>query len=472
MCLILPICGILGIVSFATDEKKVFYVSSSAGNDSNDGSEERPFQHLSCKKIPASGATIKLKSGDVFYENIKLNGNDLTSYGSGPKPVLSGWKIGKTEKIGWEEGKLVKGRWVPKKGTHVWRLDMEQENFGGRNKSSQQYENNIGMIVDVTNNVMHGHKCEYLYKEDCKDPNIHAQRNTYLKNNFDFAQTSKSKEKPQPSDYRYLYMYLDHDPSKYKFKFSTYGHGIVVKNANVKGLRVEGFGCHGMTCGSNASISDCEIDYVGGAQQIGHAAWARFGNGVEFYISKTLKNGKVFNNYISHTFDCGTTIQGSKHPGAYAEDIVFEKNIISNCRQAFEYFLNNSDKEKNYDCVGCAFRNNVCIDSGDNGFVSPEMRDTHILSYQKKYSSSIVIEGNVFIGGKGLYTAANPELISFGKNEYYYVDSPMLWTSGKKENVVMYDEKQKSNDTRLKISNVKFQRLTKDELKKKIKSYK
>lgn len=472
--LILPLCLLLGVMNFRAEGKKVIYVSSSQGNDNNDGSKDKPLRSMLSDKIPKSGVHIKLKCGDVFYENILLDGNDLSSYGNGEKPILSGWKIIEKGNAKWQEGKMVKGKWVAKKGTHVWRLDLLQSGFKGRNNSPETFENNIGLIMELGTKAMHGHKCEFLYKEDCNDPHKHVQRNTYLKNNFDFAQSSKYKEKAQPSDFRYLYMYLDHDPSKYGFRFSTYGHGIVVRNSTVNGVRVEGFSCHGVTCGSDASVSECEIDYVGGAQQLGHATWARFGNGVEFYISKIRKNGKIFNNKISHTFDCGATIQGSKHPGAYAENIVFENNIIRNCRQAFEFFLNNYDNAKgvNYDCIRCAFRNNICIDSGDNGFDSPEMRDTHILSYQKQYVSSIVIEGNLFIGGKGLYTAGNPELIQFGENEYYYVNPPMVWTSGKQENIVMYEERQTLPDSRLRISSVKFLKYKKADLEKTKKSYK
>ncbi len=471
----LPICCILGVMNVIADERNVYYVSSSLGDDRNDGSKEHPFRTLSCEKIPKSGAQIMLRCGDTFCENVKLDGNDLSSYGEGNKPVLSGWKVLEKGKIKWEEGKLSNGKWIPQKGTHVWRIDMEQTGFTGRSGSSEKYENNIGLIVDVETNVMHGHKCEFLYKEECKDPYKHAQRNTYLRDNFDFAQTSKYKEKPQPSDFKYLYMYLDHDPSLHHFKFSTYGHGVVVKNSTVKGIRIEGFSCHGVTCGSDASVSDCEIDCVGGAQQIGYQRWARFGNGVEFYVSQIRKNGKIFNNVISHTFDCGTTIQGSKHVGAYPENIVIENNIIRNCRQAFEYFLSNNDKEKNimYDCVRCSFRNNICIDSGENGFGSPESRDTHILSYQKNYVSSVVIEGNVFIGGKGFYTASKPEMIVFGKNEYIYSDPIMVWTSGTSGEFVMFEEKGKQfSNSRLNTGNIVFKKMNPVELEQKKNNYK
>lgn len=422
--------------------QKVYYVSSSQGDDSNDGTEEKPLRSLSSSKIPKSGCQVKLKCGDVFYEKLSANGNEYLSYGKGEKPIISGWKVLPKSKAKWIEGRMKSGKWVELKGTHIWRLDLTESVFEGRVNSSDSYENNIGLIMEVDTKKMHGHKCEFIFKEDCNDPHKHPQRNTFLKKNFDFAQSSKTGGDVHPSNYRYLYMFLDHNPAQHELKFSTHGNGIFASNTNINGIRVEGFSCHGIACGSNVSISDCEIEYIGGAQQIDYPIWVRYGNGIEFYLAGTRKDGHVFNNRISHTFDCATTIQGSDRIGAVAKNIIIEKNIIKNCRQAFEFFLNNDDKKNHiqYDCEKCEFRDNVCIDSGENGFDSPEYRDTHILSYQKDHLSSVVIEKNIFIGGKGFYTAPNPHLIIFGKNDFYYSDGAILWGSGNPhEEVLMKD---------------------------------
>lgn len=473
------VCAVLGCSCMvnAGEEQKVYYVSSSLGDDENDGSENRPFKTIACPKIPREGVTIKLKCGDYFYENVVLKGNNMTSYGEGPKPVVCGWKYLPKSKALWSEGMLKDGNWIKKKGTCVWRLDMTQDGFWGRTSVQEKYINNVGLIMDVENNIMHGHKCEFLYKYECNDPNIHAQRNTYLQKNFDFAQTSHyGKGKIKESDYNYLYMYLDHDPSIYNLKFSTYGFGINTKDATITNIRVEGFSAHGFTCGSNVTISQCEVDYVGGGQQTTYLRWARYGNGIEFYISKKSENSHVFNNKISHTFDCATTIQGEGRIGAYPSNIIIENNLIINCRQAFEYFLNNYDKEKNinYDCEKCYFRNNICINSGENGFDSPEMRDTHILSYQRRYTSSMIIENNVFIGGKGFYTSSNPDLLKFGGNECYYTEPFVFWTSGKKEEEEKNKNQRKSSLKKgdMHFKDVEFKKLRHDQLDQMIQSYK
>ena len=133
---------------------------------------------------------------------------------------------------------------------------------------------------------------------------------------------------------------------------------------------------------------------------MGSPLWIRLGNGVEFYISITKRNGLVSNNTISHVFDCATTIQGSDYKDAWAENIVFEKNRISECRQAFEHFLNNNDSKTGQylDYVNCRFVGNICVNNGDNGFSSPEKRDACILSYENGIDKNLEISGNVFFG--------------------------------------------------------------------------
>ncbi|HTM97773.1 MAG TPA: right-handed parallel beta-helix repeat-containing protein, partial [Pedobacter sp.] len=92
---------IFGQAAYATD----YYISSSSGNDSNNGiSESSPWRTLD--KINAAslsllkgGDRVLLKKGDIFYGKIVVNkgGNSpgtpivYSAYGSGSKPVISGF---------------------------------------------------------------------------------------------------------------------------------------------------------------------------------------------------------------------------------------------------------------------------------------------------------------------------------------------------------------------------------------------
>ena len=76
-----------------------FYLSSSNGNDSNDGSASQPWQTL--EKISNTdlgpGDSVYFLKGDSFYGHFVVNGSGvegnpitITSYGSGDKPIISG----------------------------------------------------------------------------------------------------------------------------------------------------------------------------------------------------------------------------------------------------------------------------------------------------------------------------------------------------------------------------------------------
>lgn len=386
------------IKKFVTSE--CVYVSSSDGDDSNFGIDKsHPIKTISLAR--SFQKNIKLKCGDVFYGPVRLSGVSMSSYGIGSKPILSGWKkIQHDQKQNyWEEGVLYDGKWTQKKGSHIWRLDLSKDIFKGCTQNFS-CSNNIGLIINENTKEMYGRKCQFLY-QDGRHRNQYSQDGTWLEKNFDFYQCSKKgNENLTNNDFRYLYMFLDKDPNDLDLSFSTYATGVSLHNANVEGVRIEGFGCHGFGCGSNVRIENCEIEYIGGSQQVGYPQWVRFGNGVEFYISTSMKNGYVANNHISHTFDCATTIQGSNYDDANASNIYFENNNISNCRQAFEHFLNNKDTKNggHVDYFNCGFINNVCFNIGDNGFSSPELRDACILSYESTGNKSIEISGNTFVG--------------------------------------------------------------------------
>lgn len=424
---------ILPSYAFPTATQKTVYVSSSLGNDMNSGLyQDKPMKTITAAIRKAK--IVRLRCGDVFYENVSCHNKIIDSYGKGAKPVISGFKQLKKGTGKWEEGISENGIWYKRKGTNIWRIKLDGDYFTGRIVDNTGFLNNIGIIVNSETGETYGKKCQYMKEGDCLKTYTGGQTNTYLRNNFDFYQTCKWGKKAdfRKEDFDFLYLYLDHSPDVYNFIFSTYGNAFYLLNATVKNIKVQGFSCHGFACGSNTNIIGCEIDLIGGAQQIGYTNWVRYGNGIEFYISEKKKNGYVGDNVISRTFDCAVTIQASNHAGAYPENIVIEKNLIKNCRQAFEYFLNNKQEgEKGaVDCDDCIFRHNVCIDSGENGFNAPELRDTHILSYQKIAPSSMLIKDNIFIGGTGFYTAQFPQNLVFSGNVFYYAGYTILWTQG------------------------------------------
>lgn len=405
---------------------KYVYVSSSLGKDYNIGTIDSPLRTIS--EGLKQGKDIKLRRNDVFYESVILNDVNMTPYGKGRKPIISGWKSIDANKRLWSEGYEDKGSWILKKGTNIWRLDLKESPSLGR-ISGNLFINNIGLIWDRTNDKTYGHKCQYLVSDSCRGPSNGGQRNTYLHQEMDFFQTSKSGSinNFSSNDFKYLYIYTTTNPNNCRFSFSTYGNAFSINDAKIDSIRVEGFGGNGFECGNNIKVTNCDIDYIGGSQQIGYHDWVRYGNGIEF--CGIQENGLISNNSISHTFDCAVTIQGSCGNGKYSKNILFRNNIIKNCRQALEYSWHRDNKTGYYhDVENCGFINNTCIESGINtGFNSPECRDTHILTYQYTDKSAFKIEGNIFIGGYGFISARHPELLSIGNNVYDINDGSVLW---------------------------------------------
>ena len=103
--LLLLIAGDAGFAMSTPATARTYYISSTSGNDANDGqSPEKAWQHLSkiyLKSISKDafhpGDRILLKRGDQWDGEIRLQGNGtaqkpitLGAYGEGPKPLIHG----------------------------------------------------------------------------------------------------------------------------------------------------------------------------------------------------------------------------------------------------------------------------------------------------------------------------------------------------------------------------------------------
>ena len=72
------------------------FISSSEGNDSNDGlTEVRPLRTIrKAVQKRKTNIRLRLKCSDVFFESISgLTNSIVESYGKGNKPILCGFKI-------------------------------------------------------------------------------------------------------------------------------------------------------------------------------------------------------------------------------------------------------------------------------------------------------------------------------------------------------------------------------------------
>ena len=87
------------LLSFSLCAQNQYYLSSSTGNDNNNGSQTQPWKTLSklSNITLGPGDTVYFKKGDTFRGHYVVNGSGtegnpitFTSYGSGNQPILSG----------------------------------------------------------------------------------------------------------------------------------------------------------------------------------------------------------------------------------------------------------------------------------------------------------------------------------------------------------------------------------------------
>lgn len=389
---------------YGADESQistVVYVSSSAGDDSNDGSMKSPLKTFA--KIPKENARILLKKGDVFYEPLSgLSNCVVGSYGKGSKyPEICGLKLLKNPDA-WED-----------MGNGVWRLDMNKtENFYGRNleitKGNFQL-NNLGALYDAASDTVYGHKVKKL---------------EMLEKDWDITTGEIYKPKDVNAEsYRWLYVKLGKNPSSdgAKLGILTYGNGVSgLKNCTVRNIAIKGFGRHGLTGSFGGKIENVKIDLIGGSTQVGYRTWVRLGNGIEFWISGSPSSNNrnhVSGCTISRTYDCGSTIQGIVEKGEIvASDITFTGNKFYRCRQAFEHFLSNRSNGRS-EYINCHFEGNFAWEMGENEFSTPEPRDNNFLTYDNK-RKGMIIKNNVCYGS-GIYAGTRGWAEHFGENTFY-----------------------------------------------------
>ena len=397
------------------------FVSSSEGNDNNDGLTEcRPLRTIrKAVQKRKTNIRLRLKCGDVFFESISgLTNSMVESYGKGNKPILCGFKILK-DSMTWQAD-TIKG---------LWKLDLSKEdNFCGfsiKDASDKAHFNNIGFLYDAKQDKIYG----------C----MKNKKNKLENEGYFFTSCHYGKD----ATFKYIYFKWDRNPKELgNVCFSTYNHGIYsMKSCVIRNIAIIGFARHGIVGITDTKVDNCNIDAIGGSIQIGFRYWVRYGNGIECGFSKynKTKDITVSNCRISRTYDCGVTIQGTVVNDNNPCRIRFINNKFIYCRQAFEHWITNK-KSPEPDYIDCEFSKNICYMMGKNQFDSPETRDANILSYEKT-NKSLKIADNIFYGASYYCGYA---FASIKNNRVYIYKGQYLNTyHGKKDYPTIY-----ANDSR------------------------
>jgi len=406
--LLLTCLGTVMLLSCGHDD--TVYVSSSRGDDSNDGKSVRhPVRTIG--HALELGKDIRLKDTDVFFESINSEGFSLSAYHHGNEkqypivgdnPVISGFKIippESSEEL-WERGFFDDADiWHPDVRGQIYRLDLAADKLEGNQTTGKSW--NIGMIYDPAADTVYGRKCQMTSREKYDTCSCYRTDSPYryLTKDYDFYQ--------KRDDYRYVYVFCSDSTLllERELWLSSGVSGVSGSDYSVTGIDFKGLGQHGCTGGSNITIKNCSFDLIGGSFLNGYKHWVRFGNGVEFWAGTSAQHNIVTECKFSRVFDTATTIQGWMSADTPCGDIHFTDNVIRNCRQDFETWINSSDGTMPYDC---SFTGNKGYDCGDNGFETQEYNNCHLLHYVNcKYQfTDIDISDNDFYGGASLYYAS------------------------------------------------------------------
>ncbi len=387
---------------------KDIYVSSSTGNDSNNGSISAPLKTIAA--APKENVNIFLKRGDIFFETIrKFKNAKIDAYGDGEKPLLCGLKILKN-KNAWKK--------LP---NDIWELDLTKtEDFVGYlsiEKKSLSAQNNIGGIYDIENDKLYGNLVKNF--DD-------------IKSFGDFLATDGNPRPngiPKDDTFTKLYFKMKDNPSKLigNLGLITYSFGIREnRNCEFQNIAIKGFGGHGICKAWDCKFRNIDIDLIGGSLLRSYKRYVRFGNGVEFWTGNpTCNNNLVENCFISRTYDCGATIQGHIGKGVKPTNIKFINNRFLRCRQGFEHWTE-PRKGDHTTFENCEVSNNKFFDCGVCDFGVKGKNNTTFLSYERNSMSGLVIKNNISWGAPVYYTSKG-HFAKLENNTFYVFSDSYLY---------------------------------------------
>lgn len=402
-----------------TGSGKIYYVSSSSGDDANDGlSEAKPWKTLTRVNnttVPA-GSVILFKRGDIWnMEGRFLSKANVTfsAYGTGAKPVFANY-IDASKTSDWTN--VGENLWV-------YSGSYETPNPPGKNYDgidiSDKYPkldipgsyitsvdgadgNDIGNII-FNDDEGWGVK---ITKKNAVDTSIelgtvptgfgtlthHARPFTDQK---DLAQNLEYYHNPTESR---LYLYCDGgNPAEVfsKIKLVVEGYGFfggtesVSKNVTLDNFAFKYWGCHGISVNQavDFTVRNCEIGWCGGSVQGytwgGRDEPTRFGEGIQNWGN--CKNFRILNNYQHQIFDGATSSQQSSWEGltrVVMENVEVLDNCYENNSSNIEFRMNIGGKQannENFKCkdwdisgnlmrrTGCGFGRARAIGAGSNG---------------------------------------------------------------------------------------------------------
>lgn len=301
-----------------------YYISADHGNDNNDGlspqSAWQTISKLNHSTIPA-GSVVLFERGGIYRGEreeigdktglLYLKSNVIySSYGEGDKPAI----------YGSPRDAAKEGTWSQTAYENVWVY-------------SYPYS-----ATDDIGNIIFNHG------EVCGVKRIVGYTDT-LTFSGDLADLDQNYHFWHDPDTGNVYLYYDGGNPGECFDSIELAVRINIlriynnkTNVIVDNLCIKYGGAHGISAStsSNITITNCEIEWIGGGVYPGTKA--RYGNGIE--LNRDVDNAVIDHNYIWQVYDAGITHQfdSTNTTPCYHTNLKYINNVIEYCHYEIEYF--------------------------------------------------------------------------------------------------------------------------------------
>ncbi len=339
--------------------KKV-YVSSSMGNDANNGlTEATPVKTVArANELVRYGDGVLLKRGDVFRESVYAeSGITYSAYGEGAKPFInaspengadpSKWTLvyedTATGALVWKyarEDFLDTGVIILNDGEGGYFGEKVTCNFNGENFYHRDDVNKKPFTYKQLGNLQFFHKTDSLYN----GPEIFAAQAT--------GPLFFRCDAGNPGS---VFDSIEFATRNNCMKVLSGVNDVVIDNLC---LKYSGFYGVSLNTGvNNITIQNCEIGWIGGTitryDDYVSERPTRLGNGIELYGA--CDGLYIDNNYVYQCYDAGITPQTNHADQDCRQDNMrIKNNVVTDCVYSIEYFLD-AKEGSTYDRAGNNF---------------------------------------------------------------------------------------------------------------------
>lgn len=196
-----------------------------------------------------------------------------------------------------------------------------------------------------------------------------------------------------------VYLVCNGNPAKryQSIECALYHHIIDESNCShvtYDGLALKYGGAHGIGGGytDHITVRNCDISFIGGADQYGDGRTVRFGNGIEFWGA--AHDNLVERCRIWEVYDAALTNQNT---GAVVTEanITYRNNIIWNSEYSFEYW----NRPETSQTRAIRFVHNTCVNAGHGWSHAqrPDPSGRHLCFYDSQaQETDIIVRNNIF----------------------------------------------------------------------------